>query len=86
MDSGPCQPLGLEEARIYDPAAGMSHMSKEVRILRKMVVALAKTGTPAEKALARAVLVLGGDLQGLNRRLLRLEKASGTTTVAIRPR
>jgi hypothetical protein len=61
-------------------------MSKEVRRLRKMIVTLAKTGTQAEKALARAILVLGGDLQGLNRRLQRLEKANSTTTVAIRPR
>jgi hypothetical protein len=44
-----------------------------------MIAALTKTGTRSEKALAKAVLVLGGELQKLNRRLQELEKSSDDT-------
>jgi hypothetical protein len=56
-------------------------MPEEVHRLRKMIISLAKTGTPSERVLASAVLVLGGELQILNRRLKQLEKASGLETV-----
>jgi len=54
-------------------------MSKEQPRLRKMIVALTKTGTRSEKALAKAVLVLGGELQKLHHRLRQLEKRSDDT-------